>query len=162
MTKAEEAGYKDVPYSIEYIGENGDFLWRTKYDMQYDLTKFTNASFTVHNGNGRAIAKCTDGMLVVYRGYKWDGCTIIGQVTETGPTLLASVPHDLLYIAKKAERKLPYTLSQADTYFRQLMETLYAGRGQHSVRPRLYYYGIKVLGWPFKFKKVPGYTVTIP
>lgn len=152
----------DIPYSIEFIGENCDFRWRTKYDMKYDLSTFTDATFTVLNGDGKAIARCRDGGLVVYKGYKWDGCTGIGCLTETGPTLLASIPHDLLYIAKKARRDLPYTLKQADRYFRGLMETLYDGRGQSSIRPWLYYYGIQVIGWPFKLNKVPGYSVTVP
>lgn len=149
----------DIPFWIEYVGENQDFRWRTKAQANYDLTQFTKDSFKLLNGNGKVIARCIDGHLTVEPGYKWDGCTGIGALTETGPTLIASIPHDILYIAKKCEPSLKYTLNQADIYFNRLMKTLYSDRGVSSVRPTLYYYGIKLLGWPFKFNKVPGYSV---
>lgn len=151
---------KNLPEHIEFIGENSDFKYRLKNTMIFALPKeFDNNDFDLLNGNGKVIASCRNAVLKVMKGYKWDGCTFIGNFTETRETLEASIPHDILYIAKKCEpNKLTFTLNQADLYFNRLLKTLYERK---SIRPTLYYYGIKIFGWPFKFNKVPGYTVEI-
>lgn len=154
---------KDVPYWISYIGENDDFRWQTTMDATFDITSVTRENFILKNGDGAVIAESESGSLLVHKGYKWDGCTGIGKLTETGPTLIASIPHDILYIAKKdAGGKLKYSLAKTDTYFRSLMAMLYGKRGMSSIRPNLYYGAVVTFGLPFKFNRVPGYTVEVP
>lgn len=136
--------------------------WQTTRDVTFDIGFVTNEKFRLKNGDGDVIASCADGVLNVWSGYKWDGCTGIGKLTETGPTLIASIPHDILYIANKdSHGKLKYSLAKADTYFRNLMAMLYASRGMSSIRPNLYYGAVATIGLPFKFNKVPGYTVEV-
>lgn len=148
-----------LPYFIEQINENKDFKYRLTATLTFILPDYFNkTNFDLLNGDNKIIASCRNGILEVKKGYKWDGCTVIGELTETPETLQASIPHDILYIAKKCEPSLPYTLNQADVYFNRLMKVLYQGE---SIKPTLYYYGIKFFGWPFKFNKVPGYSVKI-
>lgn len=153
---------KNLPSYIEFIGENSDFKYRLKNTMLFPLSAaFDNDTFDLLNGDGKVIASLRNGVLKVEKGYKWDGCTFIGNFTETAETVEASIPHDILYIAKKCSPSaLKYTLNQADLYFNRLMKTLYGDKSK-SVRPTLYYYGIKIFGWPFKFNKVPGYFVKL-
>lgn len=148
---------------IEYLGENKDFKWVTTRRATFDIMSIFKGHFTLYNGDGKAIAVCEGGVLKVMPGYKWDGCTFIGNFTETPQSLVASIAHDILYIAKKNKRDLGYTLSQADQYFRELMTSIYERDGvHHAVRPYIYRAGIFLFGWPYKFTSVPGYTVSVP
>lgn len=148
-----------TPHWIKYIGENSEFKWETTLDAIYDISTFSKDSFTIKDTSGKLLVKASDGKMRIYKGFKWDGCTVIGKLTETPQTLVASAAHDALYIAKKNCPQLSFSLVQTDTYFKQLMKALYLADGITSVRPELYYFGIKAFGWPYKGGSVPGYIV---
>lgn len=61
--------------------------------------------------------------LYVYPQFTWDGCTGVGRIKESKYTLLASLVHDILYIAKKNCHSLPFTLDDADILLKKLIDT---------------------------------------
>ena len=150
-----------LPFFIKKIDESKDFRYCTIATVVFPAMGFKPEDFSLYDCNNKMVAKCTDGNLTVYPGYKWDGCTVIGNLTETPETLYASIPHDIYYIAKKNLDgvKLNYSLNEVDRYFFILMDSLYKNAGKNSCRPKLYFTGLKLLGWPWHYNKVKGYRV---
>lgn len=153
-----------LPFYIKEIKESDDFRYKTIADVSFIIDDFKPEDFTLYNGEGAKVAYCINGTLTVLSGYKWDGCTVIGQFTETPESLQASIPHDIFYIAKKntCGVELNYSLDDVDKYFKCLMNTLYEKAGKKSNRPSIYFTGLKLFGWPWHYNKVKGYTVTKP
>lgn len=155
---------------IEPIFENASFKYMTTKDVEFTFDGIDTSDFTLKNTSGQtlAIARCvrkaspTRSVLTVKKGFKWDGCTGVGNIYENKYTLMASIVHDILYIAQKdSDKKLPYTLGEADILLKKQIELWQKHDGVKSCIASVYYWGIKIFGWAWKFNKVPGYIVHI-
>lgn len=105
----------------------------------------------------------TNTVMTVEAGYEWDGCSYVGVITETIPTLIASLSHDILHVVKKFDGtpdriRDAFTWADVDFTFMSQMDALYEGK---SVRPFIYYWGLRLFGWPWHHNKVKGTNLRI-
>lgn len=100
--------------------------------------------------SGRLLFRFTETMLIVYSGYRWDGSTVAGRFYENQQTLRCSILHDVLYqLAKQKDFKSPCSMWRADRIFRNEMKDC----GVSFFLRNVWFYGITLLGWPWKFGK---------
>ncbi len=87
------------------------------------------------------VAVSSNSKLSLMAGYRWDGCTGIGNIIETRQTLIASLLHDFLYqLSDQTAWVAPFTQRQADIEFRRLLPCW---------AKLLYYLGVRSAGWAF-------------
>ena len=115
--------------------------------------------YDAENGTiGKLLAKGRGDTVEVYRGYRWDGCTVIGNFFENEITLKSSILHDILYIvAKNNNFKAKFNLFQADIWFRQYMSEQFK---RASFIPWVYYLGLTIFGFPWKLGKIRGWLIS--
>jgi hypothetical protein len=110
----------------------------------------------MYTPDGKLVAKCRGSIVSVLPGYMWDGSTIVGEYYEDEVTMEASLIHDVLYNANKNpdDIKVPFSLWKADSIFADYLVRLYRKNGtfmQKHIIPKLYKWGLWVLGTPWKF-----------
>ncbi len=97
------------------------------------------------------VAQVYNGKLTLYKGFRWDGCTLIGNLKETLMTLIASLLHDFLYqLSEQSTWNPPFTQRQADVAFRKLLPCW--------AKP-LYFLGVRAAGWAYWGDKEDSLTV---
>ncbi len=107
--------------------------------MRVDQLHIANLRF--YSQKEKLIAQCYRGKLTLMRGYRWDGCSGIGNIIETRQTLIASLLHDFLYqLSEQSAWRAPFTRRQADIAFRRLLPCW--------AKP-LYYLGVRAAGWAY-------------
>jgi hypothetical protein len=79
-----------------------------------------------------------DGIIIIYKGYAWDGCT---AVPDYPSTFNAGLIHDFLYQYRAVPRKTADRL-----FYKQLKIDKFKASG-------LYYAGVRVFGCLFYYKK---------
>ena len=110
----------------------------------------------MYTPDGKLVARCRGSIVSVLPGYMWDGSTVVGEYYEDEVTMEASLIHDVLYNANKNpdDIKVPFSLWKADSIFADYLVRLYRKNGtfmQKHIIPKLYKWGLWVLGTPWKF-----------
>lgn len=123
----------------------------TLFVSQYNLGRWS-----LYTPDGNIVADCNGNIVNIYKGYMWDGSTVVGSVYEDDITLEASLIHDVLYNANKNpdDLKVNFSLFEADIIFRNHLIDLYSKSGnwfQKYIFPNLYLVGLWILGLPWKF-----------
>ena len=139
------------------------FLFSAEEEFKYRLTErkifvtgHSLGNWKLLTPDNQVVALCQGGVVVVYEGYMWDGSTVIGDYYEDDVTLEASLIHDVLYNANKNpdDIKVPFNLWEADSIFADYLVRLYRKNGtfmQKHIIPKLYKWGLWILGTPWKF-----------
>lgn len=120
----------------------------------------------LYTPNNELVASCRGSIVQVFEGYMWDGSTVIGKYYEDEVTLEASLIHDILYNANKNpdDIKVPFSLWKADSIFADYLVRLYRKNGtfmQKHIIPKLYKWGLWVLGTPWKFGNNKYYKIKL-
>ena len=115
--------------------------------------------YDAENGTiGKLLAKGRGNTVEVYRGFRCDGSTVIGDFFENETTLRSSILHDILYIvAKNNNFKAKFNLFQADIWFREYMSVQFK---RASFIPWAYYLGVTLFGLPWKLGKTRGWLIS--
>ena len=101
-----------------------------KYTLQDDLILHLPELAGVFFRNKFCVIR--DCILIIKKGYSWDGCTF---AIDTKETYIASCIHDLLYQFRIVSRKL------ADAIFYRLLQ-IYTFK-----YAKIYYIGVRWFGW---------------
>lgn len=97
----------------------------------------------VSRKNGKTYISANRQYLRVHKDYQWNGCT--GAI-DTKSNLRASLIHDALYqLIQCGFSEMNY--KQADKMFYDCM------REDGFKFSRLYYWGVRLFGWPWRMKK---------
>ncbi len=153
--------------SVKWVYElEDDFSWNSGLSFKEDLT------FLDKTGTTRLSLR-KDGMIIVKKGYAWDGCTpkfclldisfgipdgVVDSRTGKPKTYYASLVHDALY--QFLPDGLPLVRKQADNCFLKLMnETGFFFR-------YIYYAAVRIFGGLFahigrRIRKTKGKTVRV-
>lgn len=137
--------------------EISNWVRKTEGEWEYELTKviifteLTGGTF----GHFKAYAKKSKQLLIegrgdrllVYPGYRYDGCTKIGRIYETNATLMAACLHDAMYqVGKQVGYNAVWTLKHADQLFLWTMKSL----GVSWFVRNIWYTGVVTLGTAWK------------
>lgn len=123
--------------------------------------------FYVHNMNAgkwnlydkdKLIAFADTDKITIQPGYKWDGCTGIGELYEDKYTLQASILHDLLYEVLSIDGyEAKFSQLQADYWFSKLLEIV----SGYKVLPKVYRAALAALGTPYRLISPDNSKLTI-
>ena len=100
----------------------------------YDLPTFGGVSFS------HTFFDMRDGKLTVREGYSWDGAS--GPTIDSPATMSASLVHDVLYQAMRADLLPAYSRGIADAALRDLM----VSKGASRIRAYTWYFALRAFG----------------
>lgn len=115
---------------VDWVNNSVNWDYTLTKTLQFrSLSGIDFGRFSAYDKTTKELLICAEGnTLTVYKGYAWDGCSVVGRVYETENTLKASLLHDILYqVGKQKGYKAAYTLTQADKEFLWLMKALGVG-----------------------------------
>lgn len=147
---------------VKELPDNARYKYQTTEEIVFEIEGMDVGVWDLYaaeNGTiGRLIAKGRGNKVEVKQGFKWDGCSVIGDFYENDVTLKGSLLHDLLYVvAKNKNFKAKFNLFQADIWFRKYMSLEYK---RQSVLPWIYYLAITIFGLPWKLGKNRGWFIS--
>ena len=101
-----------VKFQFILFSDKETFKFRLKECIKFDIKKDLGQWNLIDPRNNTIVATCNKNIISVYKGYMWDGSTVIGEYYEDECTLEASLLHDVLYNAVKNpdDIKVPFNL----------------------------------------------------
>lgn len=141
---------KDIK-DIDYIKAIKEDSLGNKYEtikpVEFWVENMDLGEWDLLDNNDKLIASAKKDKLIIHPGFKWDGCSVIGELYEDKYTLQASLLHDVLYTVLSVEGfKAPFSALQADYWFTTLLRII-SGR---KTLPRVYRAALAVAGTPYR------------
>lgn len=144
-----------VKFQYILFDSEHSFKYCLKEDVSYNIQQDFGKWKLIDPISGLISAICRNNIITVYKGYLWDGSTVIGDYYEDYETLEASLLHDVLYNAKKNPQdiEVPFSLFLADKIMMRHLLQLNKNKGfiKRWLFPHLYYLGLITIGIPWKF-----------
>lgn len=146
--------YENITFS-----EGEDYKYRLLSPLQFQTKHNWGVWKLINPNNKQIVAKCDGQIIYVYKGYMWDGCTIIGNFYEDDNTLLCSLLHDILYNVKKNHNNInvDFSLWYVDYVFYQMLKQT----TNKSFFSYLYLLGLWSVGIPWKIGSNKFYELVI-
>lgn len=140
---------KDIK-DIDYIKAIQEDSLGNKYEtikpVEFWIENMDLGEWDLLDTNDKLIASAKKDKLIIHPGFKWDGCTVIGELYEDKYTLQASLLHDVLYTVLSVKGfKAPFSALQADYWFTALLGII----SGYKVLPKVYRASLAVAGTPF-------------
>lgn len=132
-----------------------DYILNADYTLKAKNINFGYfEAYGVGEYKDKLLIKGEGNILIIYKGYAWDGCT---GVPSYDWNLEASLVHDVLYQVKKCPNGEACKANwwQVDRLFLSMMKNL----GASWIQRNTYYMGVCVFGSIFKIEKFNSLTI---